>query len=151
MKHSLLFSFFIIAAAICSGADFVAAVRNDLPSPDGKKRIVVFYRLLATKPLLTLHGAVLFKGEEIPDGDGNAFVFDTTEAKEGDADYIKVTWKENGDILVIFGRRNRVLKKEISVRGVSIEYRELSDKANQSSEPTLSSVTPPAGQESRPR
>lgn len=54
--------------------------------------------------------------EALPGKPGNFLTFD-----QGDA---KVSWKPDGPILVVMDRGARALKKESSIHGLGIEYRE---------------------------
>jgi hypothetical protein len=105
----------VFGLAGCLGSDCVNDVREEMVSPDGKKKIVVFMRNCGATTGLNTQASVLEKEEKLPADSGNAFVID-----KGDA---KVSWTKDGGILVVVDGSARVFKKEPSVRGIPIEYR----------------------------
>jgi 2-keto-4-pentenoate hydratase/2-oxohepta-3-ene-1,7-dioic acid hydratase in catechol pathway len=113
-KFSALVLLFGLAG--CFGDICVNEVREELVSPDGKKKIVVFTRNCGATTGFNTQASVLEKTEKLPEEGGTAFIVDKGAAK--------VSWKKDGSILVILDGSARVLKKEPSVRGISIEYRE---------------------------
>jgi len=114
----LRFSAFVLLFGImaCSGADCINEVREELVSPDGTKKVVVFTRNCGATTGPNTQASILDKTERLPDEAGTAFIIDKGGAK--------VFWKKDGGILVILDSTARVFKKEPSVRGVAIEYRE---------------------------
>jgi hypothetical protein len=140
-----------LSRALAAESSNIAAIRDELPSPDGKREIVVFYRLGGTnkKTIFTLHASVLNRAGPLPDNEmGNIFILDEDPdgASKG---YARVFWKKDGRILVVFTPPVYVLNKASSVDGIEIEYREENGEANKAAQSTTTSVTPPAGQEAR--
>ena len=88
-----------------------------MASPDGSRKIVVFSRDCgATTSGINTQASVLAKKDQLPDDGGNIFVVDKGTAS--------VSWKKDGGILVMIEPGARVFKKESSVDGILIEYRE---------------------------
>lgn len=110
---SLVFAF---ALASCFRSDCINEVHQELVSPDGRKKIVVFSRNCGATTGINTQASVLGKSEKLPDEAGNAFVVDKGSAK--------VSWKKDGGILVVIESGARIFKKEPSVGGISIEYHE---------------------------
>ena len=90
-------------------------VSADLPSPNGKQRVILFSRNCGATTGFNTQATLLGKGEKLDDEGGNVFIIDQGNAK--------VSWKNDDGILVTFGPGVRVFKKEISVKGIEIEYR----------------------------
>lgn len=116
MNRALASLFLLFALAGCLGTDCVNEVHQELVSPDGIKKIVVFSRNCGATTGINTQASVLGKSDKLPDEAGNAFVVDKGSAK--------VSWKKDGGILVVIEPGARVFKKEPSVGGISIEYRE---------------------------
>ncbi|MBL9172799.1 MAG: hypothetical protein JNL10_04630 [Verrucomicrobiales bacterium] len=98
------------------GPECVNDVRQVVDSPDGRKKIVVFSRNCGATTGFSTQVSILESMQTLPDQGGNAFIADKGTAK--------VSWKANGDILVLLDPGVRVFKKERTVSGVSIEYRD---------------------------
>src|SRR4051812_17112826 len=105
----------LLGLAGCFGDMCLNDVQEELVSPDGKKKVVVFTRNCGATTGLSTQASVLGKDEKLPDDGGNAFVIDKGAAK--------VSWTKDDHILVVVDVSARVFKKEPSIRGVSIEYR----------------------------
>jgi hypothetical protein len=116
MHRALIFSIFVLGFVGCFGADCVNDVREELSSPNGKMKVVVFSRNCGATTDFNTQASVLRKEEKLPDKAGNAFIID-----KGAAD---VSWRKDGSVLVVLERGARVFKKETSVGGVPIEYRD---------------------------
>jgi len=147
MHRALIpFLFLVVLSSALAAEGNIAAIRDELPSPDGKKEIFVFYRLGGTneKLIFTLHASVLDKARPLPDNEmGNIFILDE-DPERAPKGYARVSWKKDGRILVVFSPPVYVLKKASSVDGVEIEYREENGGANQSTEATTLARTPAA-------
>ena len=89
-------------------------VIEEVSSPDGKMKIVLFSRNCGATTGFNTQAMILNQNEKMPDDGGNAFIIDNGAAK--------VAWKKEGGILVIFDRDVRIFKQEPSARGISIEY-----------------------------
>jgi len=116
MNRALLSVLLLFSLAGCLGSDCVNEVHQELVSPDGRKKIVVFSRNCGATTGINTQASVIGKSDKLPDEAGNAFVFDKGSAQ--------VSWKKDGGILVVIESGARVFKKEPSVGGISIEYRE---------------------------
>ena len=117
MKRILLLPLFCVFLVGCFKIESVNNAKQEIPSPDGTKKIVLFCRDAGATTGFNTQMSVLGVKEKLPDdGGGNVFIIDNGEAK--------VAWKEDGGILVFLDRQCRVFKKEVSVGGVIIEYRE---------------------------
>ena len=86
----------------------------EVVSPDGTKKVVLFSRNCGATTGFNTQGTVLDRTEALPDREGSAFIIDQGTAK--------VSWADNTKILVILESNARVLKKELSDHGISIEY-----------------------------
>ena len=107
---------FTLLLSGCDGVNCTNDVRQDLSSPDGRKRMIQFCRDGGATTGFNTQLTILEKGENLPDEAGNAFIADNGEAR--------VSWKPDGGILVIYDHGTRFYKKELHVRGIQIEYRE---------------------------
>jgi len=116
MQRTLLSLSAFLMLAGCSFNDVTNDARQELPSPDGKMRIVLFCRDAGATTGFNTQMSVLGIKEKLPNEPGNAFSIDHGEAK--------VAWKKDGGILVLLDRGHRAFKKESSARGVTVEYRE---------------------------
>lgn len=112
---------FGMVGMLCSltmGCYFAPDMQNDvlqvLPSPDGKRQIVLFSRDGGATTGFNTQATLLEKGQALPNKGGNVFIID-----QGDA---TVSWKDDDSVLVIFDHEARVFKKELSVSGVTFEY-----------------------------
>ena len=110
----LLAGFCLMMVAGCDPA-CENEVSQELLSPDGRHRAVVFSRTCGATTGPDTQATILRKGERLPDQPGNAFIIDEDEAN--------VSWKSDGGLLVSFGPEARIIKKEPSAGGVKIEYR----------------------------
>ncbi|MFO1461031.1 MAG: hypothetical protein U1G08_16705 [Verrucomicrobiota bacterium] len=91
-------------------------VSEVLESPDGRRKIVLFSRNCGATTGFNTQASIIEAKQKLPDDGGNAFIVDKGAAR--------VSWKEVGGVLVVFVRGVRVFKKEQTVSGISIEYRE---------------------------
>lgn len=108
----------IIACLLFSGClsnDCVNVVREELVSPNGKLKAVVFSRNCGATTGANIQVSVLDKKENLPNDGGNALIVDNGDAK--------VSWKKEGGLLVTLDSEVRVFKKETVVHGADIEYR----------------------------
>ncbi len=111
-------SVFLLSAVMtsCLQTDCVNEVSKELASPDGKMKIVLFSRDCGATTGFNMQAMVLGANESLPDTPGNAFIFDDCEAS--------VSWQNDNSVLVVFDRNVRVFQKELSVSGISFEYRQ---------------------------
>lgn len=87
----------------CLGTDCVNEVRAELASPNGGFKAVVFSRNCGATTGANMQVSVLKAIEKLPDEGGNVLIVDEGEAK--------VSWKQNGGLLVILPHEVRVFKK----------------------------------------
>jgi hypothetical protein len=112
----------ILLASISSGClkpECSNEVMRELPSPDGKAKIVLFSRNCGATTGFNTQTMILNIDEKMPDEPGNTFIVDTGEAE--------VTWKKEGGILVIFDHKVRISRQKTLVRGITIEYQYKND------------------------
>jgi hypothetical protein len=109
----LLIGFFALALIHC-GPACENEISEDLPSPDGNHRIVVFSRSCGVTTGLNTQATILGKGERLSNKEGNAFIIDSGTAK--------VSWKSDGKLLVTLDPSVRIFKQQNSAGGVEIEY-----------------------------
>ena len=105
-----------LTLAGCLGSECVNEVSEVLESPDGTKKVVVFSRNCGATTGFNTQASIVETKQELPDASGNAFVVDKGA--------VKLSWKKDGGILVVFDRGVRMFKQESAVSGVAIEYRE---------------------------
>jgi hypothetical protein len=115
MRWMLLITVSLLFAG-CFGSDCVNEVREELASPSGNFKAVVFSRNCGATTGANVQVSVLKMKEELPDTGGNTLIVDKGEAT--------VSWKVDGGLLVVLDHRVRVFKKESVVDGVAIEYRD---------------------------
>ena len=115
MHRALLSLILLFAIAGCIHSGCVNEVREELSSPDGKQKIVIFTRDCGATTGSNTQASLLGREEKLPDKEGNMFIIDKAEAK--------VSWKQADQIIVVLERGARVFKKESSVGGITIEYR----------------------------
>ncbi len=108
--------FLLFAVTGCLGTNCVNKVRQELLSPDGRKKIVLFSRSCGATTGINTQASVLDTTANFPNETGNAFIVDKGSAK--------VSWKNDSGILVVIDPGARIFKKEPSVGNISIEYRE---------------------------
>lgn len=89
-------------------------VKEELLSPDGKMKLVVFSRDCGATTGFSTQASLLSANATLPNSPGNVFIID-----DGDA---AVSWENNSKISVLFLRGSHVFKQETLVRGVTIEY-----------------------------
>lgn len=106
--------FAILSLAGCMDNDCANERSTEVVSPDGTKKVVLFSRNCGATTGFNTQGTVLERTEALPDSAGSAFIIDQGTAK--------VTWTDNTKILVNLESNARVLKKELSDHGVTIEY-----------------------------
>jgi hypothetical protein len=90
-------------------------VREELPSPDGTKKIVIFCRNVDATTGLNTQASIIAKNAKLPSEAGNTFIIDNGDAK--------VRWTNDDHLLVVFSPGTRIFRNEKSVYGVSIEYK----------------------------
>lgn len=100
----------------CLDSKCVNEVGEVLESPDGTKKIVVFSRNCGATTGFNTQASIVEAKQKLPDASGNAFVVDKGA--------VKLSWKKDGGVLVVFDRGVRMFKQESAVSGVAIEYRE---------------------------
>lgn len=108
-------SLLAIAFAACSGSECVNEVRQTIISPDETKKVILFSRNCGATTAFNAQATIVGGDEALPDEPGNVFVSDKGE--------VKISWKEDGGILVVCDSEVRFFKKEAVVRGIRIEYR----------------------------
>ena len=124
MVHALIVSqemtrLFIIAFAIfsllgCIDIECSNELSEEIVSPDGTKKVVLFSRNCGATTGFNTQGTILDRTEALPDSVGSAFIIDRGTAK--------VSWADNAKIVVTLQSSARVSKKELSDHGISIEY-----------------------------
>ena len=115
MRWMLLITVSFLLAG-CLGNDCVNEVREELPSPNGNFKAVAFSRNCGATTGANMQVSVLKIKEKLPNDGGNTLIVDKGEAK--------VSWTQDGDLLIVLGHEVRVFKKESVVHGVTIEYRD---------------------------
>ncbi|MEO5914025.1 MAG: hypothetical protein ABIS50_07315 [Luteolibacter sp.] len=98
----------------CLGTDCGNEPSAEVISPDGTKKVVLFSRNCGATTGFNTQGTVLNRGDELPNEPGSAFIIDNGTAK--------VSWVDDSRLLVVFESDARVFKKELSDRGIAIEY-----------------------------
>lgn len=109
-----LITFFLFAFTSCLGFDCTNEVEQELLSPDGTKKVVIFLRNCGATTGYNTQASILESDEDLPNDSGTAFIIDSGSAT--------VSWKSDNELLVIIERSARVFKKEISDRDVTLEY-----------------------------
>jgi hypothetical protein len=115
MHRLFMVSPLILTFAGCFDADCLNEIREEVISPDGKNKVVLFSRNCGATTGFNTQASILKQGEQLPDDGGNAFIIDQGVAK--------VSWKNNKSILVVSEHNARNFKQEVSVRGITFEYR----------------------------
>lgn len=127
----------ILFASLCSGCmepDCSNDIIQDLPSPNGKTRIVLFSRNCGATTGFNTQAMILNAGEPMPDEEGNVFIVDKGKAT--------ASWTNVGGILVTLDHEALVFKQEALVRGIPIEYRRRNDLQNGSGNPPVLNASP---------
>jgi len=119
MRRFLLYAVVLATFSSCARHGCVNEVRPVQRSPDGKRKVVLFTRNCDATTGFNTQASILDEPEDLPDEPGNAFILDRGEAR--------VSWNGDGVLLVVILRSARIFKKEPSVRGVTITYREARD------------------------
>jgi len=114
MIHLPSIAFFLFALTSCLSFDCANEVGQELMSPDGTKKIVIFLRNCGATTGYNTQASILEVNESLPNDAGSAFIIDSGS--------VTVSWTSEDEILVIIEGNARVFKKELSDRDVTIEY-----------------------------
>lgn len=98
----------------CSDIECANESIAEVVSPDGTKKIVLFSRNCGATTGFNTQGSVLNRRVDLPNESGSAFIIDNGTAK--------VFWADNSKLIVIFESSARVLKRESSDCGITIDY-----------------------------
>jgi len=90
-------------------------ISHDLPSPDGRHRVVVFSRNCGATTGFNTQATILPAGGHLADEGGNVFSIDGQDSA-------RVSWTQDGRLAVIIAGDAAIYKKEDSVAGVGIDY-----------------------------
>ena len=99
----------------CGDPECRNEIREELVSPDGTNKVVIFSRDCGATTGFNCQGSILPAGDPLPGDDGgNAFIFDAGGAK--------VTWADAKTLTVSVEGSARAFKREEAVRGVKLAY-----------------------------
>jgi hypothetical protein len=99
----------------CSDSECSNAIISESPSPDGKRKVVLFSRECGATVPSNTQAMIMAHDEKLsPDATGNTFILDQGT--------VTASWKDDGHIIVTFGQTARFYKQESSAQGIAIEY-----------------------------
>ena len=107
----------------CMNPECENEVREELVSPDGTYKLVIFSRNCGATTGPNCQASILPVGASLPDDGGNAFIFDR-EAK--------VAWLDSKTLSVSVGGSARTFKREEAVQGIKLVYSEVTEARNSS-------------------
>ncbi len=99
---------------------------SQLPSPDGKRKVVVFQRDCGASTGFSTQVSVLAANTPLPNKGGNLFIADTDHdaapSGPGGGPSVKVVWENAQSIALTHHPRARVFEAETEVGGVQARY-----------------------------
>jgi hypothetical protein len=99
----------------CGDPECRNEIREEVVSPDGTTKVVIFSRDCGATTGFNCQGSILPAGDPLPNDDGgNAFIFDTGGAK--------ATWTDSTTLAVSVEGSARAFKREVAVRGIKLDY-----------------------------
>lgn len=126
MRIGLSLLLLVLAGCTCENR-----ILNELPSPDGRRKVVAFDRGCGATTGYSLQLSVLPRNSSTDDA-GNAFIVDAEHGSPiFDMDLtslVRVAWVSPTQLLVVYDPRLRVSKQQQRVRGVTVRYDTLSQK-----------------------
>ncbi|WAC21211.1 hypothetical protein OVA24_07420 [Luteolibacter sp. SL250] len=90
-------------------------ISHDLPSPDGRHRVVVFSRDCGATTGSNTQATILPVGGQLAEEGGNVFSIDGQDSA-------RISWTQDGRLAVVIAGDAAIYKKEDSVAGVGIDY-----------------------------
>jgi len=90
-------------------------IRQEVLSPDGKLKMVVFCRDCGAATDFNSQGSIIRVGDMLPDEAGSVFITDKDEAS--------VSWSEPDKVVVTFKGTGPDFKLEKQFQGITIDYR----------------------------
>jgi len=104
-------------------------VLQEVPSPEGSYKAVVFQRDCGATTDFSTRVSVLPQGSEAPKGGGNVFVVDTSNGAApvgpSGGPRVSVEWVADRRLVIAYDPRARTFRKEPNEAGVVVEYRSL--------------------------
>ncbi|MEK7950336.1 hypothetical protein [Luteolibacter soli] len=110
----------ILAVSCCSNPGCENEVREQLVSPDGVNKVVIFSRNCGATTDFNCQASILPVSKPLPNDVGNAFIFDKGEAK--------VVWRDSKTLSVSADSSARSFKREEVLQGVELKYSIVADE-----------------------
>jgi hypothetical protein len=90
-----------------------------VPSPDGRREVVAYYRNCGASSRGSIHLSILDTGAPVPQGRGNVLVFsDTTSPSQSQS--TTISWASPDSILIGYGVQAHVHSYATRVHGIGI-------------------------------
>jgi hypothetical protein len=90
-------------------------IRQEVLSPDGRLKMVVFSRDCGATTGFNSHGSIIRVGEELPDDGGNVFITDKDE--------VMVSWREQDRVEITLKGSGSDFKLEKQFQGITLDFR----------------------------
>ena len=100
----------LVSTPVCENA-----IRQEVLSPDGRLKMVLFSRDCGATTDFNSQGSIIGVGEELPDEAGSVFITEKDEAT--------VIWTEQDRVIVTLKGSGQDFKLENKFQSVTIEYR----------------------------
>jgi hypothetical protein len=113
------------AACVSLAGDCSKSITREVLSPNGKMKAVIFRRDCGTTVGFNTQVSVLPSSAKLPDDDGNVFVADSGHGNGTSGPYVSVSWTNDSELLVTYGKDARVFHNESSVGNVRVRYETL--------------------------
>ena len=116
---------------VCTACTNIAAdcrnqVLEELASPSGKMKAVIFQRDCGATTGFSTQISVLSKDEKLPEEGGNVFVADTNRGEapsgQGGGPVVEASWVSENELLIKHDARARTFQHEQSLGNVRILY-----------------------------
>jgi hypothetical protein len=114
------------AACVNIAGDCANEILNEVRSPTGKMKAVVFQRDCGATTGFSTQVSVLQSDQQLPNEGGNVFVADTDHgiapSGAGGGPVVEVSWTNETELLVRHDKRARVFHNEPSLGNVRVRY-----------------------------
>lgn len=121
---------FITASCTNIAGDCENELLNEVRSPNGKLKAVIFQRDCGATTRVSTQVSILPNGERLSNEGGNIFVADTDHGKApsgaGGGPSVEVRWVSENELLIRYDSRARVFHSEQSLNNVEIRYEQAS-------------------------
>lgn len=140
LRVSLALAALIVVAIVGLWFYLPPMCANDLikaiPSPDGKKKVVVFQRDCGATTGFSTQAALLSSSEALSNKSGNVFASDTNHGAapsgQGGGPELQVAWRNANTVAISYHPAVRVFKAEPEVAGVRFTYSAVENAAQPS-------------------